>query len=260
MRTNALTASSWRNHQVRWQQIPYCVAQAKQAGARYRVGPELELPGYGCEDHFLEPDTISHSWEALGHILQEEACNGILVDVGMPVVHRGVRYNCRAFVLDGRVLLLRPKMHLADDGNYREGRYFTTWKRNGCFEEHRCATIGAACCNAASNIQHRPVTHLRVLSSLQLWLDVLRVHCSNSAFAHAGCPPRLRSSQGRRSAPLATQRCSCATVCLPRRRARSCSRLWHPTYALRCLVRKTRHSAYSLSNPEAAARHELPRS
>ena len=30
-----------------------------------QVGPELEIPGYGCEDHFLELDTIEHSWECL---------------------------------------------------------------------------------------------------------------------------------------------------------------------------------------------------
>ena len=27
-----------------------------------QVGPELEVPGYGCEDHFSEPDTVDHSW------------------------------------------------------------------------------------------------------------------------------------------------------------------------------------------------------
>jgi hypothetical protein len=31
-------------------------------------------------------------------------------------------------VLDGKILLLRPKMYLANDGNYRETRYFATWK------------------------------------------------------------------------------------------------------------------------------------
>jgi hypothetical protein len=30
-----------------------------------QVGPELEVPGYGCEDHFLELDTVTHSWEAI---------------------------------------------------------------------------------------------------------------------------------------------------------------------------------------------------
>lgn len=26
-------------------------------GARFRLGPELEVPGYSCEDHFYEADT-----------------------------------------------------------------------------------------------------------------------------------------------------------------------------------------------------------
>jgi hypothetical protein len=114
--------------------------------------------------------------------------DGIVVDVGMPVIHRGVRYNCRhettaplrpccaaalacqlgsnpcmplgiyfvavlfrpivwlamcravpmwlpnvgacmpapppafcrVFLLNRRVLLIRPKLHLANDGNYRQ--------------------------------------------------------------------------------------------------------------------------------------------
>ena len=31
-------------------------------------------------------------------------------------------YNCRVFILDGQVLLIRPKMAMANDGNYRESR------------------------------------------------------------------------------------------------------------------------------------------
>lgn len=47
----------------------------------------------------------------------------------MPVLHRSVRYNCRVMCLDGRILLIRPKLFMADDGNYRETRYFTPWAR-----------------------------------------------------------------------------------------------------------------------------------
>eukprot|EP00884_Botryococcus_braunii_P002474 jgi/Botrbrau1/12227/Bobra.0197s0020.1 len=54
----------------------------------------------------------------------------------MPVMHRGVRYNCRVFLLNGKVLLIRPKMALADDGNYRETRYFSTWKLRRKVEDH----------------------------------------------------------------------------------------------------------------------------
>lgn len=41
------------------------ISKAKAAGAAIRLGPELEITGYGCEDHFLELDTINHGWECL---------------------------------------------------------------------------------------------------------------------------------------------------------------------------------------------------
>ena len=100
---------------------------AKARGAKYRLGPELEITGYSCEDHFLELDTLHHSWESLAHILKGKHTDGILCDIGMPVMHKNVRYNCRVFVLDGQLLLIRPKMALASDGNYREHRWFAAW-------------------------------------------------------------------------------------------------------------------------------------
>lgn len=103
------------------------IERAKAAGARYRLGPELELPGYGCEDHFYEQDTLLHSWQSLAAILRSGATDGIVCDIGTLVLHKGVRYNARVLCLDGRVLLVRPKLHLADDGNYREGRWFVPW-------------------------------------------------------------------------------------------------------------------------------------
>ncbi|KXZ51564.1 hypothetical protein GPECTOR_12g527 [Gonium pectorale] len=127
------------------ERIKDSIRQAKARGATYRVGPELEVPGYGCEDHFLELDTVSHSWEVLAALISdpEDLTRGILVDVGMPVIHRGVMYNCRVFLLDGRVLLIRPKLHLANDGNYRETRYFATWKHRGGVETHRLPDVVA---------------------------------------------------------------------------------------------------------------------
>ena len=76
--------------------------------------------GYGCEDHFLEADTQLHCDESLADLLSTDLTDGILCDIGMPLIHQGVRYNCRVFCLDRRVLLVRPKMAMADDGNYRE--------------------------------------------------------------------------------------------------------------------------------------------
>ncbi|KAL7274958.1 glutamine-dependent NAD(+) synthetase [Rhizina undulata] len=108
---------------------------AKQRGASLRVGPELEITGYGCLDHFLEGDTYLHSWEMLARIINHEDCQDILLDIGMPVGHKNVRYNCRVIILNKKILLIRPKMYLANDGNYREMRYFTPWSRSRYVEE-----------------------------------------------------------------------------------------------------------------------------
>ena len=89
-----------------------------------------------CYDHFLEPDTELHSWQVLAELLATDLTDGILCDVGMPVSHRSVLYNCRVVVLNRRIVLIRPKMWLANDGNYREMRFFTPWLRRGAVVEH----------------------------------------------------------------------------------------------------------------------------
>lgn len=47
----------------------------------------------------------------------------------MPVMLNGVRYNCRILCYNCEIKLIRPKLFLANDGNYREGRWFTAWSR-----------------------------------------------------------------------------------------------------------------------------------
>eukprot|EP00898_Chlorokybus_atmophyticus_P003430 jgi/Chlat1/4088/Chrsp26S04007 len=112
------------------------IEEAKRRGASYRVGPELELCGYGCEDHFHERDTIVHSWECLAEILKTDLTDDIVCDIGMPVEHASVRYNCRVYCLNRKILLIRPKMDLANDGNYRETRWFASWKHSRQVEKH----------------------------------------------------------------------------------------------------------------------------
>uniref|UniRef100_A0A8C9X5I1 Glutamine-dependent NAD(+) synthetase n=1 Tax=Sander lucioperca TaxID=283035 RepID=A0A8C9X5I1_SANLU len=63
---------------------------AKAHGAKYRLGPELEI------------------W---------------------PIMHHNVRYNCRVLFLNRKILLIRPKMVMANHGNYRELRWFSPWNQ-----------------------------------------------------------------------------------------------------------------------------------
>ncbi|XP_048710356.2 glutamine-dependent NAD(+) synthetase isoform X3 [Caretta caretta] len=109
---------------------------AKYKGARYRLGPELEICGYGCSDHYYESDTLLHSFEVLAKLLESPATQDIICDVGMPVMCRNVRYNCRVIFLNKKILLIRPKMILANTGNYRELRWFTPWSRARFVEEY----------------------------------------------------------------------------------------------------------------------------
>ncbi|KAF2193783.1 putative glutamine-dependent NAD(+) synthetase [Zopfia rhizophila CBS 207.26] len=116
--------------------IKESIHEAKRRGAHLRCGPELEVCGYGCLDHFLEADLYLHCWEMCLMILTDETCNDILLDIGMPVIHRNNRFNCRIIALNGKILLIRPKLWLANDGNYREMRYFIPWDRPTHVEEY----------------------------------------------------------------------------------------------------------------------------
>ncbi|XP_057362700.1 glutamine-dependent NAD(+) synthetase isoform X4 [Manis pentadactyla] len=118
------------------QRILKSIEIAKHKGARYRLGPELEICGYGCWDHYYESDTLLHSLQVLAALLESPVTQDIICDVGMPVMHQNVRYNCRVIFLNRKILLIRPKMSLANEGNYRELRWFTPWSKSRQTEEY----------------------------------------------------------------------------------------------------------------------------
>lgn len=130
------------------ERILQSILEAKEQGATYRTGPELEIwyflipnnnywvnqiyffySGYSCEDHFLESDTFLHSWEVLLDLLTAPICKDMLIDIGMPVMHKNVAYNCRIAFLNKKIILIRPKLLLCEDGNYRESRWFSGWTK-----------------------------------------------------------------------------------------------------------------------------------
>ncbi|XP_057408944.1 glutamine-dependent NAD(+) synthetase isoform X2 [Balaenoptera acutorostrata] len=82
------------------QRILKSIEIAKHKGARYRLGPELEICGYGCWDHYYESDTLLHSLQVLAALLESPVTQDIICDVGMPIMHRNVRYNCRVIFLN----------------------------------------------------------------------------------------------------------------------------------------------------------------
>jgi NAD+ synthase (glutamine-hydrolysing) len=127
-------ALDWEGNLAR---IKTSIRQAKEQGARLRVGPELEICGYMCQDHFLEMDLYLHCWQMVEKILTDKDCYDIILDIGAPIMHNGNRHNCRIIILNGQILLIRPKLVLANDGNYREMRWFIPWGRTTHVEEYQ---------------------------------------------------------------------------------------------------------------------------
>ncbi|PWA88808.1 glutamine-dependent NAD(+) synthetase [Artemisia annua] len=74
-------------------------------------------------------------WECLKELLLGDWTDDILCSFGMPVIKGSERYNCQVLCLNRKIVMIRAKMWLANDGNYRELRWFTAWKQKDQLEE-----------------------------------------------------------------------------------------------------------------------------
>ena len=110
-----------------YERIKKSILIAKELGATLRVGPELEVCGYDCQDHFLELDTITMCWNVLGKILNSDLTDNIMCQIGMPVLYKNSRYNCTIMCLNRKILLIRPKIWNITVRMLNEDRYFTGW-------------------------------------------------------------------------------------------------------------------------------------
>jgi NAD+ synthase (glutamine-hydrolysing) len=101
------------------------IADARAAGASVVCLPELGVSAYGCEDAFHSRAVTDKAWDNLLALLPDT--QGLVVTVGVPVRHRGAAYNCAAVMVDGRLVGLVAKQHLAGDGIHYEPRWFKPW-------------------------------------------------------------------------------------------------------------------------------------
>src|SRR5262245_65853857 len=109
------TPLDWAGNRRR---IEAAIATARAEGVTVLCLPELCLTGYGCEDAFLSPNTVSRAWQALQALLPET--RGMIVSFGLPVLHRHGLFNCAALVVDGRIAGFTAKRFLAGDGIHYE--------------------------------------------------------------------------------------------------------------------------------------------
>jgi NAD+ synthase (glutamine-hydrolysing) len=100
---------------------------ARAAGASLVCLPELCISGYGCEDAFLWPGTRAMALRALGELMADT--RGLVVSLGLPLDVAGRVVNAAALVVDGRLIGIAAKRHLAREGLHYEPRWFLPWPK-----------------------------------------------------------------------------------------------------------------------------------
>ena len=98
------------------------VGEAKRAGARLVITPELSLPGYPPEDLLLRPAFLDACARELGAVAA--AVQDTTVVVGFPERADGKCYNALAVLRDGRVMQTARKQCLPNYTVFDEERYF----------------------------------------------------------------------------------------------------------------------------------------
>jgi len=116
------TVGDWEGNERR---IRVVIAEARQAGARLLLLPEMCVPGYSLGDRLLRVGTIERSWDLM--IRLAGATAGMAVAVGLPVQFEGVLYNAMALLADGVLVGLAAKENLATGDVQYENRYFLPW-------------------------------------------------------------------------------------------------------------------------------------
>ena len=114
----------WDGNQQRLEQV---LAAARSERVQVLCLPELCISGYGCEDAFYSENVAAEAWRVLGALLPHT--KGMVVGLGLPLLHRENLFNGAALLVDGRLAGLVAKRVLAGDGVHYEPRWFRPWPR-----------------------------------------------------------------------------------------------------------------------------------
>lgn len=87
--------------------------------------PELVLTGYTCGDLFLQKTLLKKAEEELQLLLEETADIPVLTAIGIPFANRGKLYNAMCLIQSGEILMIVPKKHIPNYGEFYEARHFT---------------------------------------------------------------------------------------------------------------------------------------
>ncbi|HEY9868745.1 MAG TPA: nitrilase-related carbon-nitrogen hydrolase, partial [Candidatus Obscuribacterales bacterium] len=104
------------------QTILEAIREARSEQVSILCLPELCITGYGCEDMFHSPAVQRMAVQMLHEIVP--ATDGMVVSVGLPLMHHNGLFNTAALLVNGRIAGFVAKRFLAGEGIHYEPRWF----------------------------------------------------------------------------------------------------------------------------------------
>ena len=116
------TPLAWDTNQ---KHILQAISEARQQDASILCLPEMCITGYGCEDAFHSSAVRAEAMRVLLEIAPQTT--GMIVSLGLPLLHSGGLFNCVCCVADGTIRGFVGKQNLAGEGIHYEPRWFQPW-------------------------------------------------------------------------------------------------------------------------------------
>lgn len=111
------------------EEIKRAIDKAVSEDVKLLVTPELSITGYTCADLFFTKALQQSAGEALEDIAVYTQGKNIAVVVGMPVAFYNSLYNCAVVLMNGGILGIVPKTHIANYNEFYEKRWFASGKQ-----------------------------------------------------------------------------------------------------------------------------------
>lgn len=102
------------------------LSSASLSGCSVVVLPELCITGYSCGDLFFQDVLIDSAARALMRLAKALECDSRLVAVGVPLLRRGLLYNCAALISGGKIAGVVPKINIPNYQEFYEKRWFAS--------------------------------------------------------------------------------------------------------------------------------------
>lgn len=108
------------------EEIKNAIDKAVSEEVRLLVTPELSVTGYTCADLFFTKALQKSADSALEDIVNYTKNKNIVIIVGMPIAFYNSLYNCAVVILNGEILGIVPKTHIANYNEFYEKRWFAS--------------------------------------------------------------------------------------------------------------------------------------